>query len=99
MLTPEELKAIRERCEAARPGPWSVSSLGRDVLATHVTKGPRMMRVRRPILRTFSNPINKSDVEFAAHARSDIPALLAHAKAQDAIIQQLRERLDRAKRG
>ena len=41
---------------------------------------------------------NKKTFDFLANARQDIPALLDHVAEQDGIIEQLRERLDRAKR-
>lgn len=76
-MTPD-LKAIRERCEAATPGPWRISK----------KKGP-LYRVR--VVSSHGNFLcvghhcdiddsgaykRRSNYNFIAHARTDIPALL-----------------------
>ena len=48
-MTPEQIRAIRERCERATPGHW---------------------RSRKSVHRYV-------EIAFIAHAREDIPALLA----------------------
>lgn len=71
-MTDEELEAIRARAEAATPGPWFVCS-------EHETEIQR-----NEIGCGFQNGgliadccIQADDGRFIAHAREDIPALLA----------------------
>ena len=69
-----QLDAIKERAEAATDGPWRVIS---DYI-------PGVIEVEGP---TASNDYvaelsaDKADLEFIAHARQDIPALLAAVEA------------------
>ena len=65
-MTRDELDAIRQRVEAATPGPWAVSS---PSSGHGVTVGHRMI-----LYATIELAL--PDAEFIAHARSDIPALL-----------------------
>lgn len=77
-MTPQELKAIRERCEAAYPGPWEqgpphnadrvFSANGRNICGGMCMDG------------------DAENHAFIAHARQDIPALLAEvARLQAAL--------------
>lgn len=74
MMTPEEREAIRKRCEAATAGPWEWKDVTESFLF-----GPESMWVGEVINRELPEPIenSKHDVEFIAHARTDIPALLS----------------------
>lgn len=88
-MTPTELKAIRERCEKATPGPWEA----------HIQTGPYRTRnyagkVKAPIpigehssFRVHPNLLYEGDVHFIAHARTDIPSLLDE-------VERLREALE-----
>lgn len=91
MITPTELKAIRERCEKATQGPWEA----------HIQTGPYRTRnyagkVKAPVpigehssFRVHLNLLYEGDVHFIAHARTDIPRLLDE-------VERLRKALDRA---
>lgn len=68
-MTDEELKAIEERANAATPGPWR----GFD---TGVLSGPRWV-VGNEESRQF---YNLADGRFIAHAREDVPALIAEVR-------------------
>lgn len=69
--THDWLEAIEARCAAATPGPWEV-----DGLTVFETKtGGMVYDVGDPSPRGSNHP--KENMEFAAHARTDIPALLA----------------------
>jgi hypothetical protein len=73
-LTEEDLQKIRERCDAATPGPWKSFIEGRD----H-TSGSSFIMTGRPGSR--GNDIELSgatdaDQDFIAHAREDIRLLL-----------------------
>lgn len=65
MLTTEQLNTIKERAEKAQSGPWEIDDIDRTIWN---------MSGRNYVgsLRKF--PI--ADIEFIAHARTDIPALL-----------------------
>jgi hypothetical protein len=67
-MTNQELKEIRERLEAATPGPWFWTHFG-DVLETH---GARILSP------TFDGQLKgeSEDKEFIAHAPEDIRRLL-----------------------
>jgi hypothetical protein len=75
-MTDEELQACRERAEAATPGPWKVSRVpfderkGTDEVCDLVNDTWVVTRVG--FLRDF-----RSDAKFIAHAREDVPRLLA----------------------
>jgi hypothetical protein len=80
------VEAIRARCEAATPGPWEDIDYNRDcpgrdtwlgvingafeITTEHVTIG----RVKYSAL---PHPENVANARFIAHARADIPWLLA----------------------
>jgi len=107
-MTPERIAEIKARCDAATPGPWftvfrtcftsvstSDTAIGKD--------GPIVAQAycgqtNRKVLRNSKRHLIDANNEFIAHSRTDIPDLIDHIKHQDAIIDQLRERLDRAKR-
>lgn len=102
-MTPEERQAIRERAEAATPGPWHAGPsyyegpLVSYVAGAHVSVHPEASDDRQE---------GVADAEFIAHARSDVPALLddidrleaekAELEAeQDALVERLRTTGDR----
>lgn len=84
-MSPEELDAIRARCEKATKGPWNASAhlsgtcYGWDWqerfsafnVAPHIASGTRGGKPGDDGL-----PQAIADAEFIAHARSDVPALL-----------------------
>lgn len=71
MLTTEQLDAIRTRASAATPGPW-------------VTDGPEIFTDLREWIGECmhtggaeAEAVGERDAKFIAHAREDVPALLA----------------------
>jgi hypothetical protein len=74
-LTDEELAAIRKRAIGATPGPWtrfgrsSSNPDGDDEFLGHEIEGPP-----RPSRGQFARV---ADAEFIAHARTDVPTILA----------------------
>ena len=68
-----DLDAIRARCEAATPGPWSCkqyhSPHDGSLIQYQAYKGET---------ETIADITLTSDAEFVANARTDIPALLAY---------------------
>lgn len=81
MIEPMDLKAIRERCESAIPGPWRRGA--RDSF----NDNPRVLYAGPWPFAEFNDEPN---LEFCAHARADIPALLFTveelAKALEAVL-------------
>jgi hypothetical protein len=87
-MTNEELTAIRERCDAATPGPWLFEQQDDSVWAgfdgalqvAHCQSipGAGMLKDRKT---------RRANATFIAHVRVDIPALLAE-------VERLREALE-----
>lgn len=76
------LKEIRERCEAATPGPWKMDE---EFIYIKGFAGPMIIcRVNRPVEIAWNSMGNgrtysvsaQPNKEFIAHARTDIPLLL-----------------------
>jgi hypothetical protein len=106
LLTSERLREIAEREAAATEGPWFAvlyadtwllqsgeeytdpSLDGRDTVND-------FCKLIKPGVSTKQGGLNMT---FAAHARQDIPALLAHASAQAREIERLRDALEYRKR-
>lgn len=66
-MTDEELAAIRARAEAATPGPWA--PFGKQVIDSN----------QLFVLQGLGDHVYQ-DADFIAHAREDIPKLLAEIK-------------------
>lgn len=87
-LTSDELKAIRERCEAASDGPWFLDSTDYGYLT--IENGPHpslpaeiyykekeaQAESEKLIIIIETGEWKSGTIEFIAHARTDIPALL-----------------------
>jgi hypothetical protein len=69
-LNDEELEAIRKRAEAATEGPWEYVGGVHKLIYTHTPT----YRVANIIVEELSE---EPDGEFIAHARQDVPKLLA----------------------
>lgn len=67
----KELDAIRERAEKATPGPWWLG--GNDVDGPDTGYG----ELRVATISNTARREQKANAEFIAHAREDIPRLLA----------------------
>ena len=76
-MTDEELQAIRERAEKATPGPWEANEVGLYVIAPLARGKESIARMPYPYGDTSDN---QSNAAFIAHARTDIPALLAEVE-------------------
>ena len=73
-MTDEELEAIWKRMQAATAGPWRVDHVQRYIDA-NVPEGFGWEAGVEPIM---DEPyLGLTDAEFIAHARTDLPALLA----------------------
>ena len=75
-MTDSELAAIRARCDAATPGPWwdESGTIHAPAWAQWMPPGSTC----HPAYTFGSNGIDcAADADFIAHAREDIPALVA----------------------
>lgn len=74
-MTDIDLAAIRERCEQATPGPWITDPRYGQEGFIHFECDGDPQPASRVAMSEF-----KRDTEFIAHARADVPALLAIAE-------------------
>lgn len=105
---PPDHEAIRARADAATPGPWKAER--RCVAFARMCPPDKNREGTYPAPYGFSVsgewvpaaghlPVDEADgtAEFIAHAREDIPALLAEIAAKDARIAELTETLQKAR--
>ena len=85
-----DLEAIAARCEAATPGPWEVLS---DELVDTVWLNAATPEDDKPIALFDYRPgtLNRANADFVAHARQDVPVLLAAMRSMQQRIQDLLE--------
>jgi hypothetical protein len=74
-LDAEELQAIAARAEAATPGPWRSEGV--------------WFEIGEPGEHGFDNMASAEDAAFIAHARSDIPRLLAEVERLQTVVERL----------
>jgi hypothetical protein len=73
-ITAEMLDAMEGRCSAATPGPWKSFVEGRD----H-TSGDSFIRTGGDDI--YLTGATLADQDFIAHARQDVPLLIAEIRA------------------
>lgn len=94
-MTDKELAEIRARCEAAQSGPWSVPA---EESTDYYCGGWEVEHERSK--ETFSNVAqmidSKADADFIAHAREDMPKLLAEVERRftEAEVRELLRLID-----
>lgn len=71
-MTDDELKAIEERANAATPAPWTTFAWSKWA--------PDEVSVSGPRLTGYEGEVVPADAEFIAHARTDVPTLLAEVR-------------------
>jgi len=91
-----DLAAIRARADAATPAPWKL--WGMSVLADPVGDSnlDTAIHVANTSYRNAQGHPRTNDADFIAHARSDVPALLAEVARLRAIIGSAVTELDSA---
>lgn len=80
-----DLDAIQARAEAAALGPWMI---GKDNSDRVILAGPFSALLVAKV-GNVRNPLLAKDSEFIAHARTDVPALLALVREQQAKIERV----------
>ncbi|MCW5716728.1 MAG: hypothetical protein KIS68_02740 [Bauldia sp.] len=78
-ISPEELAAIRRRCDEATPGPWASWVEGRDHWG-----GDDIIQTAGEDIYPYGATV--ADKDFIAHARQDIPRLLAEIERLTALL-------------
>jgi hypothetical protein len=86
-MTPEQLQAIAEREKRATPGPWAV---GQD---EERASRPEFVHDTRGHVLFDGDEAEHDDLQFAAYARTDIPALLELVREQARELERLRSAL------
>ncbi len=82
-LTDDELEVIAARSAAATSGPWWAWVEGRDGLGGDTFIGRGVDGARHPDLYLSTDPgerVSAEDHDFIAHARQDVPALVAEVR-------------------
>jgi hypothetical protein len=79
-MTDEEIRIIKERCERATPGPWKSYIEGRDHESgsDFIMTGEEKSPSRGPDIELTG--ATDDDQDFIAHARQDVPRLLAEVE-------------------
>jgi hypothetical protein len=74
----EELAEIRQRCDAATPGPWRSMVEGRDHTSgdSFIMVGSGNDRGDDIYVTVGRRPAQAADLDFIAAARADVPRLL-----------------------
>lgn len=86
-MTPAELEAIRARVEKATPGPWTSHDAGDGDLNIVRNDKHSGFLVASILVATEED---RPNAEFIAHARMDVPALLAHvAELREVLMQRV----------
>lgn len=80
-MTDEELQAIEARERAATDGPWEYL-------------GGVVMNAVQAVNEGYEGLIEPADGNFIAHARQDIPALIAEVKRLSRVIDRARDNSD-----
>lgn len=81
-MTDEQLAAIRARCEAATPGPWEPGRQSPYTLRFPIHQSVEARKVN-PLgwqRACICREARMGDTAFIAHARQDVPALLAEVE-------------------
>jgi hypothetical protein len=78
-----DLAAIKARADAATPGPWKARTEYPQTV-TSPTYGPDSSDEDAWVISTSLTHRPDADAEFIAHARTDVPALLAHVAELEA---------------
>lgn len=98
-MTDEQLREIEERANAALPGPWSIELDGPDdamfrpILGLFNPNAPPKS-IERFVFDWMDESLNvrNHDAAFIAHAREDIPALIAEIRRLNEWVAWFRDR-------
>jgi len=91
-VTTDELAAIRARCDAATPGPWRFGVgdrkyIGQSELLVVACDEARELDIA--LVDVEGGGYHHQDAEFIAHARTDVPALVARVEELEAALAKV----------
>jgi hypothetical protein len=84
-MTEREIREIEDRCKLTTPGPWKSIVEGRDMdsgdsfIMTGISEGEDIWSSKRGE-DIYLTGVTTADQDFIAHARQDIPKLIAEIK-------------------
>jgi hypothetical protein len=82
-LTEEEIEKIKIRCEQATPGPWKSYVEGREQMS-----GSHFIMTQQEDI--YLTGATTADQDFIAHARQDVPRLVAEIERLRIEIKEIR---------
>ena len=88
------LDQIQARADKATAGPWEVDRnhpFSSDIVGIYSSGAKKYV-----VMVDEDDPTTDAEANFIAHAREDIPALLAMVREQRAVIERVRELADSA---
>lgn len=77
-MTEEELNAIEARANAATPGPWAAAEYHPKTMLLYPIGNPATQELLAYPIQGGEN--SQNNAAFIAHARRDVPALMAHIR-------------------
>ena len=95
-MTEKELQKIKERCEKATPGPWKALNIpynGYDDPEIVTKDGTYICQTTYDMQSQSEKHNVDEDMEFIAHAREDIPKLIAEVEKLKKKVKQLRKKI------
>lgn len=97
-MTHDELQAIKARAEVATPGPWTTGAGKiRDGETRELVIAPNDDVIVAIAYGGFGNPVDRTsqDRKFIAHARTDVPALVAEVERLRGLLNIAENAIDR----
>lgn len=94
-MTEADLDAIRQRVEAATPGPWIQGTMAHLIIGGTLQEeivACWNVREKNSLAQSFAQATNNAN--FIANARTDIPQLLAAIDERDKVIHDMMEESD-----
>lgn len=92
-INTERLAEIKARAEAAHEGPWGIPPARSNATKFWLQPYKQHGDWSHPSWRGFITCDFKEDAEFVAHAREDIPTLIAAIESMQAENERLRHML------
>lgn len=88
-MTESELAVIKARADAATEGPWEseIAVEGWYEMDAYSIRGPKYW--------TWDGNMLRPDAEFIAHARTDVPKLVAQVERLRARVEELKQEVAR----
>ncbi|MBW1779284.1 MAG: hypothetical protein JRL30_00955 [Deltaproteobacteria bacterium] len=90
-MSDDDLKAIKERCDAATAGPWhgdcGIVWTGNPIMPTTIVGRLNPFKWAACAMRWMAHHKQcEADLDFIAQSRQDVPALIAEVKRLKALI-------------